>query len=173
MPDIGEITYDSHRTSHIWVKCPDCGLERWVQLHYYKHSQTGRCRHCNGTVKKAARLFCEESARWQGGRIKDPHGYIKIKLSPEDFFIPMANSIRYVPEHRLIMARKLNRCLLPWEIVHHINGVKDDNRLENLRLIKGEINHNCISISAHQLKKDNTALRKRIKELEEQLRKQK
>lgn len=37
-------------------------------------------------------------------------------------------------QHRLVMEEFLNRPLLPSENVHHINGVRNDNRLENLEL---------------------------------------
>ena len=47
---------------------------------------------------------------------------------------PRATSGNYVFEHILVMEQLLGRYLLPEESVHHLNGVRDDNRPENLEL---------------------------------------
>lgn len=65
---------------------------------------------------------------WKSGRLKD-NGYILIHKPDHP------NAVKgYVREHRLVMEIHLGRYLLPSETVHHKNGVKEDNRLENLEL---------------------------------------
>ena len=70
------------------------------------------------------------NGHYKGGRYIDKHGYIMI-LNPKH---PYHSHNGYVKEHRLVMERYLGRYLTPDEIVHHINRVKTDNRIENLQL---------------------------------------
>lgn len=75
---------------------------------------------------------------WKGGKIICKQGYVYIK-NPNH---PYCNNQGYVREHRLVMEKHLGRVLLPSEIVHHINGIKDDNRIENLMLFSNKGEHN-------------------------------
>jgi hypothetical protein len=68
---------------------------------------------------------------WTGGRVVDKDGYVLL-YRPGD---PHCRTGKpYALEHRLVMAESLGRALRPEEVVHHKNGQKDDNRIENLEL---------------------------------------
>ena len=120
---------------HIWAACERCGKERWVAT--------------NGKTTKPLKPYCHPCAiiihprprgirhpSWKNGRYTTS-GYVVVTINPEDdFFLPMVKHgpTYAVLEHRLVMAKHLGRCLHQWEIVHHKNGIKDDNRIDNLEL---------------------------------------
>lgn len=109
--------------------------------------------------------------RWKGGYWKSKSGYILIRVYPNDFFYSMSSMRGYVREHRLIMAKHLGRCLLSSEDVHHKNGIRDDNRIENL-----ELTMRGVHISSHNkgyrdgfLKGYNEGKDKQIRELKAEI----
>lgn len=139
MPEIGEIKsslelghkeWGGHK--HIWQACMDCGKEKW-----FGFSHGIPARYCNS---------CSAKIRWKANRRPIYYdGYVLIRLEANDFFYPMIDNRGYVREHRLIMAKHLGRNLHSWEIIHHINGDKKDNRIENLQLIS-ELGHRQLTI---------------------------
>lgn len=93
----------------------------------------------------------EKCSQWKGGRNKRLDGYIRVTLQEKDSaFYPMcwSNNKRgntyNVLEHRLVMAKYLGRCLLYTERVHHLNGIGDDNRIENLQLLSAQKYHKIL-----------------------------
>lgn len=81
-----------------------------------------RCWYDQGNSKRGR--SGPDNPNWTGGRYTQPTGYVRIHIKGRG---PML-------EHRYVMEQKLGRPLLPTENVHHINGIRDDNRPENLEL---------------------------------------
>jgi hypothetical protein len=114
------------KTLTYWHCRCECGKEKSVNANTLKRGRVKSCG-CHGRKKDG----------WEGGGwAKDANGYILILSKAH----PYSNSKGYVHEHRLAMERHLGRYLDSNEIVHHKNGVRDDNRIENLELwIKGHL----------------------------------
>lgn len=165
MPQLGEIARgrDIGRkgpaTRYLWHACERCGTERWTTLvrgepirHFCR-----RCAQLNGPSGKNHHL-------WKTGRSMT-RGYVVVAIQDDDPFFSMSKTHRRILEHRLVMARYLGRCLESWEIVHHRNGVKDDNRIENLALLTGRHEHASFNL----LQAVNKRLEQRIEVLEKRL----
>lgn len=95
--------------------CPDCGKDKW--------KKSARCNSCNRALTGPA------SSKWKGGRVES-NGYVRV-YKPDH---PRAHSGRYIGEHTLVMEAHIGRYLIEGETTHHKNGVRSDNRLENLEL---------------------------------------
>jgi len=113
---------------------------------------------------EAVKLACKQgrinkwgefSPHWKGGR-RIVRGYVYLLKRGH----PYADKNGYVKEHVLVLEQKLGHPLKANEIPHHLNGIRSDNRPENLIALpkKGEKGHHGYLVMQAQ--------QERIRELE-------
>jgi endogenous inhibitor of DNA gyrase (YacG/DUF329 family) len=110
-------------------RCEGCGEAIYVV------PSMGVRRFCNRACFEHHRRKRSGTGRTHNGRevIRDHSGYLRI-WEPDH---PAANQGR-VLEHRWVIEQAIGRFLTSDEHVHHLNGVKDDNRLENLQVMDAQ-----------------------------------
>lgn len=114
-------------------KCLNCGKELEPKPHYSIARRNRRKFCCYECVKpflvglriKKRDWTGEKNPRWKGGIWNTNHGYILKLINPR----------KYKQIHRIIFEKSIGRELTSKEEVHHINGNKKDNRIENIMVL--------------------------------------
>lgn len=181
-----QIDWDSHRSATnpsaknnyqrlIRVTCIQCNEWREINsccLWEYRKGKKKLCWKCH------KQNLAQKNSTGKVGRHINTSGYVIRTLasfneSELQLIKPMLRSTcknrrknhTEVLEHRAVMALYINRALERHEIVHHKNGIKTDNRIENLELVtQGQ--HSKIHNKLLQI---NKQLIKRVQELEQEL----
>src|SRR3990167_4798170 len=103
----------------IFRNCENCGNEIKTYPSRIKRGEDRFCSHSCGN--KSRGRSGEQNGNWRGGKFKRSDGYISIRINRKDRL-----------EHDVVLEKKIGRNLKKGEQCHHINGIKDDNRPENL-----------------------------------------
>ena len=136
------------RRKKINSTCEGCGITKEVDLHSYKRRKSNYCLNCYSKIVqkgiKKPQSSRENSGRWNGGEYISSDGYKMIKCENE---FHVSGRQKYKREHVLIMEEFLGRELKTQkggagESIHHIDGDKLNNNIENLII--------CNSIEDHR-----------------------
>ena len=118
-------------TIKIELSCFKCKKKfkiiRWAYNQKVRRNTSNN--YCSAKCKnKIQRLGGKFSGTWKGGRRQYPSqkGYVMLRIGPNERIF----------EHRYVIEQHIGRKLKTGEVVHHINGKVDDNRIENLVLCK-------------------------------------
>jgi len=117
--------------------CPNC---KKIFKTYFSQNR----KHCSRSCywqSMSKFYFGKNASGWKGGKVKHIGGYIAIRKNKT-----------YILEHRLIVEKYLGRSLKSVEQIHHINGIKTDNRLKNLYLFNSISEHRKIDNKWHKIK---------------------
>ena len=125
--------YISHRRKHLTPELKKKFLEGGIK-YWETHKRPKEFGEHIGEIQRGK--FGEQARRWKGGKHIDKVGYVWIstpELRPRD---KAGHQHRiYAKEHRLVMEKHLDRKLEKFETIHHKNGIKSDNRIENLDIV--------------------------------------
>ena len=133
--------------------CPGCGTSI--------ARTSANCRSCSTNIR-AENLRGEKNYAWKGGVHRDNKGYVHLRVAPSS-----RKRAGYRPEHHIVWEQANGEPLPKGWVVHHLNGLKDDNRPENLAAMsRSEHNHAHGQRRIRELETENARLRERLGGLE-------
>ena len=144
--DVGRGT----RAIRIWEACPSCGKERWI-----KRNTSGTL--CSSCARRRQSLGSRNS-HWNIYRRLVTKNVAYVYIAPDHPFFCMVRRASRVLEHRLVMAEHIGRSLKVGEVVHHIDGNRLNNNINNLMLLPSPAHHSSY-----------TQLQQQVRKLEEEL----
>lgn len=113
------------------LTCAECNVVFEIKPGLVYNRTTGVYRRfCSKDCWHKARARGWENPNWKGGRSITDRGYVMV-WAPHH---PKAIHNR-VPEHRLVMEQNVGRILSADEVVHHIDGNRSNNAIENLQIL--------------------------------------
>ena len=81
--------------------------------------------------------YRQDNPNWRGGITVTAHGYVLVKVGKDHH---LADVRGYAYEHRIVAEEKMGRLLQPDELVHHLNGNRQDNHPDNV-IVTGIAEH--------------------------------
>ncbi len=154
------------------LRCPSCREKaRKARFNRYDHKAEGKCPDCGKPIcrrsiyctacanrHRGERFRASRSPNWKGGTTK-ANGYVYLRVHP-----PGYKGCPYRGEHLMVWEESHQQKLPKGYVVHHLNGIRDDNRPENLLALPiGEHHHHPFLVAK--------LYEKRILELETEIRK--
>lgn len=120
---------DECRRTGKYIPCKYCGKIRYIELNIIKRGEGLYCnRSCLGKDKTG-----KQAKHWKGGVVSTKDGNAG--------YLHERQGRHYIRQHRTIVESFTGRKLKRYEVVHHINGIRTDNRIQNLYLFKNNSEH--------------------------------
>lgn len=165
-PQIGDVIHGVHlglseRSSLFrYAACVDCGRLSWVKT--TRTNSPYRCYPCAVVKQWHGAVVVVDGENYPVYKTTD--GYLMTRVFSNSMYRPMATQRGALLIHRLVMAAHQKRCLEVWEVVHHINSDRLDNRIENLELLSRP-DHSVYNIMQYEIYQ----LRERVEKLQQKI----